>query len=102
MLYKEGVAQALEIKGKDTLGYGNLTPELLTNIIIIARASGQVPKDIDKKIEDLQRIAIFVGALASVGAIICLMFFIKPDIDKILTGLGGLATSIAGIIPSVK
>ena len=102
MLYKEGVAQALEIKGKDTLGYGNLTPELLTNIILIARASGQIPKEMDKRMEDLQRIAIFVGALASVGAVLFLVFFLKPDIEKILTGLGGLATSIAGMIPTVK
>lgn len=98
LIYKEGGAQPLEIKGKGDLGYGNLTPELLTNIIAIARASGQIPKEIDKRMEDLERIAIFVGALASVGAIICVMFFIKPEIEKILPVLSEIATSVASIV----
>lgn len=97
LLYKEGVAQPLEIKGKDTLGYGNLTPELFTNIIAIARASGQIPKAFDMQMESLQRIAIFVGAFASIGAVICIFFMIKPDITNILTGLNGIGQAITNL-----
>lgn len=101
LIYKEGGAQPLVIKGKGDLGYGNLTPELLTNIIAIARASGQIPKEFDKRMEDLERLAIFIGALASAGAVIYMIFFISPNFEKILTALGGLATTIGSMATSV-
>jgi len=80
LVYDEGVSEPLDISSGD-LNYGKVTPELLSQMIILARRSGQMPKEQNQR-EQLIFYATIGSAIASATAVF-LIFNMSNDFQTL-------------------
>jgi hypothetical protein len=98
-MYYEGITEPIDVDTKKNLGYGKLTPEVLSNMIITARQSGQMPNKPDDKMELIKTLAIFVAAGAGIAAVMLIMG-LNGSMDKLTASMGEMAKGLADMIAS--
>ena len=80
LVFDEGVSEPLEISSGE-LNYGKVTPELLSQMIVLARQSGKMPQSNDKR-EQLLFYATIGSAIASATAVF-LIFNMTNDFQTL-------------------
>ena len=98
-MYYEGITEPLDIDTKKELGYGKMTPEVLSNMLITARQSGQLPAKKDDKLEMLKTLAVFVAAGASIAAVVMILG-VSGSLNKLTAGVGEMAKGLAQLMVS--
>lgn len=91
LIYDEGISEPLKVDSGE-MTYGKLTPELLSQMIVMARQSGRLPKT--ENMEKMQLILLIASAGASAFA--CAMIF------QMFTEVGNLTTLGQNILGIVK
>ena len=93
LLYDEGVSEPLQVSSGE-MSYGKMTPELLSQMIVMARQSGRLPDQ--QNMEKLTMMLMIASVCASAFA--CVMLF------QLFTEIGTLSTmgkSILGIVQAL-
>jgi len=87
LFYDEGVSEPLSVNSGE-LSYGKVTPELLSQMIILARQSGIKPGGLDKQ----QQIMFYLTIGSAIASGICVWFLFNQG--ETLTTLQNIGNSI--------
>ena len=91
LIFDEGISEPLAITSGE-LSYGKATPELISQMIILARRSGQIPGSFDKN----QKLMFYLTVASAIASGIAVWLLMQQG-DQI-TAIKSIASAIKNIV----